>query len=257
MNIRSDETKLWFCDPALFETIELLEQCNSLLSTEEIKRRNRFYFEKDRKLFTISHAFLRVVLGLYLNCPPANITFETNFYGKPYLIPEEENNKIKFNLSHTENLICCAFTYSEAIGCDVEFTDRLQNIDTLGQYFFSSLEKSVLASIPSQKKHNEHFFKLWTRKESYIKAVGKGLSISLDRFGFQFCSDTGRIIFQPELVEKTQNWHFWLLQPTDKHIAAVCQSIPVKDEKAAIKCYWFTQEFLGKEFTSPVIAVSS
>ncbi|WP_428231972.1 4'-phosphopantetheinyl transferase family protein [Flavobacterium sp.] len=88
-------------------------------------------------------------------------------YGKPYM---SESN-FNFNISHSGNTVVCVFSKQE-IGIDIE---EINEIDySLFDNVFSSRE---LAEINNEGL--DKFYELWTKKESVIKAIGKGMSIPL------------------------------------------------------------------------------
>jgi 4'-phosphopantetheinyl transferase len=69
------------------------------------------------------------------------------------------------------------------------------------------------------KLQRQRFFDLWTLKESYIKARGKGLAIPLKSFGFRFTKDNN--ILLDEQVKEAGHWRFWQLDDTEKYKLAV------------------------------------
>lgn len=95
--------------------------------------------------------------------------------GKPYL-PERPD--IHFSLSHSGGYVLCALSDSE-LGCDVEAPRPAK--PELAARFFHPLECDWLFSLPPREQENA-FLRLWTLKESYLKAVGLGLSLPLNSF---------------------------------------------------------------------------
>jgi len=63
------------------------------------------------------------------------------------------------------------------------------------QKIFSKEEASDLFAKEDNEK-TEYFFELWTLKESYIKADGRGLSLPLNSFFFRIENDN--VIFVSE-----------------------------------------------------------
>lgn len=97
----------------------------------------------------------------------------TNDYGKPYF-PEFPH--CQFNVSHSGSWIACAAHHSE-VGIDIE-KHKAMDVHIAKQLFTAE----EWMEIKEQEDTLRAFYDLWTRKESYIKAVGKGLSIPLDSF---------------------------------------------------------------------------
>jgi len=91
-----------------------LERCRQLLSSEELARAARFYFEKDRDHFIVAHAMLRDVLSRYLGVGPRDIQFSIGSHGKPALA--EPSPLCDFNLSHSGELALLAVTRGQTVG---------------------------------------------------------------------------------------------------------------------------------------------
>lgn len=152
------------------------EYYRSLLNSEELYKADRFYFQKDRNCFTIARAKLREILGEFTETSPSKINFKYNEFNKPFI-----DSYIKFNISHSKDLIIFAFSSNNDIGIDIEFMkDNIKYKEIINR-FFSENEIKEFLNVP-EGLQKEAFFNGWSRKESYIKAVGKGLNIPLDSF---------------------------------------------------------------------------
>ncbi len=152
----------------------------ALLSAEEQQRAHRLVKEEHRHNFIWSHVLLRMILSRYLSLPPDQFSFYLNEYGKPYLI-NELPFKIFFNLSHSKDLALFGFTQDVEIGIDVEWINPEIPFLELSARFFSKEEHEQLLQVPSSEQISI-FYKMWVRKEAYIKALGKGLSHPLSNF---------------------------------------------------------------------------
>jgi len=148
-----------------------------ILSTEEKDRALQFYFKKETNAFIVSRAMLKTLCANYLYLKPQEIQLSYGEFGKPYL----KASNLDFNISHSAGQALMAFTSGSEIGIDIEKLNPDIEIEKLVKRFFSINEaKTVLALERSQRV--TAFFKCWTRKEAFIKAVGKGLSFPLDQF---------------------------------------------------------------------------
>ena len=150
----------------------------SILSPDEIKRADRFHFEADHHRFVVSHASLRDILSRYLYKSPQDIEFAASENGKPIISPRSQ---LDFNLSHSGDFALIAISKGRKVGVDVERHRLDMDHEKIAQRFFSDEEKSELRELPDVQKMNG-FFNCWTRKESYIKALGLGLLLPLDSF---------------------------------------------------------------------------
>ncbi|MBN8583054.1 MAG: 4'-phosphopantetheinyl transferase superfamily protein [Anaerolineae bacterium] len=149
----------------------------STLSEDEEKRADHFHFEVDKNRFIVAHGVLRKILGHYLHCDPAELTFSLNQYGKPSLV----NSAVEFNLSHSGDFALIAVTQGRKVGVDVERIRQGISSHVIAQQYFSKSEVAELQSLPLQQRERA-FFTCWTRKEAYIKAQGLGLSLPLESF---------------------------------------------------------------------------
>ena len=148
------------------------------------KKVDKMKFPNDKRRSLAAGLLLQKALG-ELGIDEKTIVFETNQNGKPFIKCENQNSGLKavhFNLSHSGDYAMCVIG-DNPVGCDVE---RVRKIDLkLADRFFAPLEIELIRSQPSNESQINTFFRLWTLKESYIKALGKGLSLGLDSFSIQ------------------------------------------------------------------------
>ena len=126
------------------------------------------------RLLSLGAALLLDRMLLDAGLPPAG-PFAFGEQGKPYLpgLPD-----MHFSLSHSGTWVLCALSDAE-LGCDVEGPRRFD--PALARRFFHPDETAWLLSLPPREQ-DAAFLRLWTLKESYLKAVGLGLSLPLDAF---------------------------------------------------------------------------
>ena len=151
------------------------------LSVDEWDRAGKFYFEKDRRSFIVTRGTLRALLGRYLHRSPDRLRFCYGPHGKPALTRDSGGDTVRFNLSHSHGMALFAMTRHGDVGIDVELIRPHLAGEEITERFFSPREVSMLRNVPVEKRV-EAFFNCWTRKEAYIKATGKGLSLPLDGF---------------------------------------------------------------------------
>lgn len=145
------------------------------LSSEKQKRISQFLNSKDAERAIISDILIRNVITSKFGIRNDKIIFNKNKWGKPFL---ENFNQFHFNISHSGDWVVCAIGNFE-VGIDVE---KIQYIDLdIPKRFFAKEEYDFLLN---QDEYNRvgYFYDLWTLKESYVKAVGKGLYIPLNSF---------------------------------------------------------------------------
>lgn len=169
-----------------FDAIKEILNLKSLLSKEKQIRVEKFVREKDKCQCILGELLLRYSLWNFYDYKFKNIEFSYNEFGKPRL-RYIDNRNIHFNISHSGNWIVCGI-YNQPVGIDVECIDNNNNISGIVQRFFTDVENYYIQmQIPNRQ--TEAFFKLWTLKESYIKCVGKGLSIPLNSFSINIIGD--------------------------------------------------------------------
>ena len=228
VQLSENDVHVWYCrcdDPAV---VERFDDYMLLLSPDEQERRSRFRFEEDRQLFLVSHALLRAVLSQYAPVAPTEWKFQQTAKGKPLVAADAGLPALQFNLSHTANLAACAVTRTCPVGVDVESLDRHADPKVAQRVLTPSELKQFQEAAPRQQK--ELFFRYWTLKESYVKAVGLGLAMSLREISFVL-SETNppAIVFSAASSENARAWQFHQ-QPVDPHyFLAVTVARPTGD----------------------------
>ena len=200
-----------------------LRNLEDLLSEDEICRSNRFHFEKDRKQFVASRGILRTLLGNYLSCPPKELLFRYNPYGKPFI---ENKEGLCFNLAHSQDVAVFGFSIEREIGIDVEQIRQISDMEVLAARFFCKEETAKLMRLlPSDRC--SAFFRCWTRKEAYIKALGKGLGIDLDQFEVSFSpGEPVALLRSLPGFEEASHWHLREIPLEPDYVGAVAAEGP-------------------------------
>ena len=152
-----------------------------MLSPSERHKAMRFRFSRDRDCYVVTRGILRYLLGCYLRQDPCSLQLTVNEFGKPFLVTERSSDAIHFNVSHSHELALLAFVREREIGVDLEYVRSQLDVLALAQQFFAPGEVAELHRLDPTLR-TAGFFNCWTRKESYIKARGLGLSLPLDRF---------------------------------------------------------------------------
>jgi 4'-phosphopantetheinyl transferase len=204
------------CDP------ELLARYQSLLSYEEQRKAERHRFELDRRRYIVRRAVVRTVLSKYAATKPDAWQFAMGPYGRPYVVHQrEECDRVpSFNLSHSGDLIVLGVTRDQPIGVDVEAICDEESM-RIAQRFFTASEVASLAATPSGLR-GKRFWELWTLKEAYLKARGRGLSLSLDSASFELSENRIRFSGYGRGVDSNVQWRFWQLSPVSGYVLAVC-----------------------------------
>jgi len=222
IRIFPNEVHLWY---AYDETIRssVFSTCYlDFLSEKEKYRHQHIHVDKHRHQYLITRALVRTVLSLYVDdVLPKQWEFSTNIYGKPYIKYPSLPIALRFNLSHTEKLVVLAVSLDQEIGVDAEYLAGKCEIIEIAKEFFSKIEVDNLLALPKEKQQNR-FFDLWTLKEAYIKASGKGLYLPLDEFSYSFLLGSEiAISFDSHKNDKPENWQFWQIKANNHHKVSV------------------------------------
>jgi len=174
--LKSNQGHLWKIDSRTLKCSEV--SCFSVLSEDEKARADKFRFRRDRFIYVLARGVLRKLLASYIGKAANQIDFEYNEQGKPSV---QSASNVKFNVSHSRDMILIGFTRKADIGVDIEWNKRPIEIREVAKSFFSDREELDLFSLV-EKDRLSAFYNCWTRKEAFIKAKGGGLSIPLDQF---------------------------------------------------------------------------
>ncbi len=212
----SSEVHLWAIWLAAPERIA--RAYRELLLPDETARADKFAFEHLRRRHEVSRGALRLLLSRYLACHPRELTFTFGPRGKPAL----RDSELEFNLSNSGDLSVYAFTVGSEVGVDVEQVKPLADLENLASRYFCSAEAAELLSIGSKLAIQEAFFRCWTRKEAYIKAVGTGLYLPLDQFQVTLLADDPpRFVHIGESPRVADEWTLHHLDPAPGYAGAL------------------------------------
>jgi 4'-phosphopantetheinyl transferase len=158
-----------------------IEAARASLSSEELRRAARFLRDEDRNRFVAARAMLRRILGNALGIAPAAVAFTYGSHGKPALAPSLSDSGLRFNLSHSAGRALVAWTTGCELGADLELVRPVRYGARIAKRFFSDDEQAAFEGLAGDR-WDETFFRCWTRKEAFIKALGDGLSYPLRSF---------------------------------------------------------------------------
>jgi len=175
IHINPDVVNIFLCNKKLITDAVLLRKYETMLSVQEYARWQGLKSTKIKRRYLITRAMIRTLLSAALNCPLGDFELVVSDQGKPHLL---HSDGWQFNLSHSHGVVVLAVTRHAQLGIDVEHKSRKMNALSIARGYFSETEIALLESLP-ENEVNEYFLSLWTLKESYLKAIGSGLSGSL------------------------------------------------------------------------------
>lgn len=205
----------------------------AVLSPEERARAARFHSPEHGARFIVAHARLRQLLAPLLDIAPPDIEFIAGEHGKPALAGAAAGSDLQFNLSHSGALGLVGWAQGREIGVDVEIWRAMNDEAALVRRYFSPAEIAAYEALPPAQR-TEGFFNCWTRKEAYIKAVGRGLGLPLDSFDVSIGSGADACLLRPSgLCDDSLQWS--LAAPTlapQVSMAVVLQAVDVRATRA-------------------------
>ena len=166
------------------------------------------------------HFGLRSLLGLYLNRKPDEILFGHEPHGKPYISTPEPDG-LNFNLTYSQDLALIALMRGKSIGIDLEYCKYIPDADEVVTRYFSPGEISQYFQLSSEDRICA-FYRGWTRKEAFIKAIGNGLSYPLNSFSVSLLPDEpARLINLEGDATAPNRWQIKDLSPEKDYEAAL------------------------------------
>lgn len=153
-----------------------LQQMSSCLSASELQRSLQLINPIHQQERIAARALLRIILSHYLTIAPSHIQYHFGERGKPFLDSEmmHSHSDIMFNASDSGDSLLIALAHGIEVGIDTEALPRTVNVKGLYRKKLSQNEQHYFDSLDEQLT-NEAAIVLWTRKEAYGKAIGRGI----------------------------------------------------------------------------------
>lgn len=215
-NLDASRLDLWLVHTARLHDPELLARYADLLSAAEHERLGALRGEHARRQYLITRALIRTTLSRYDRIAPGCWQLTVNAHGRPEVVPGQSRLDLRFNASHTKDLVCCAVTLGRAIGVDAELHELHSPVLALADRFLAPREANDVAARPAEQRE-ERFFRYWTLRESYVKALGVGLADAHTGISFTIGDDDAIAIDGTE----SQRWRFWHMRPSAVHTVCV------------------------------------
>ena len=201
--LKKDDVHLWRA--SLNIDSEKEQKLRNLLSEDELIRADRFRFGQHRRRFVVTRARLRQILADYLAMSPAELFFDFGLHGKPLLCSSHEKASVNFNLSHSGDVVLYAFSRERQVGIDIEFVREKTDFMAISESWFRTNELAVLKACPEDQRR-QCFFRGWTRKEAYLKALGEGIAYGLDRFEVSLQENDAALLWHQNGEQEVQRW---------------------------------------------------
>jgi 4'-phosphopantetheinyl transferase len=179
-----------------------VEECKDLLSDTELEKMHFFNTKQSKDSFVVSQGVLRILLSSYLGISPKLATFGRRGKGKPFSL---DDPGLHFNLSNSGKLAVIAFSRDSELGIDIEQIRTLPDLDEMIETNFTSNEIRFINARPEERL--QRFFRFWTVKESYLKAIGEGMRLEPKNIEFSIDNEYIRLLSVKGVFEQ-EDWNF-------------------------------------------------
>jgi 4'-phosphopantetheinyl transferase len=188
------------------------------LSPDELGNVGRLAFEPLRRRFVVCRTTLRMILGSYFKRPPGELTFAQGPHGKPYVNAARARGRVRFNVSHSDELALVAVSQRRELGVDLERVRPVHDIDGIVARYFAPAERLAFDRLPPPDRLST-FYRYWTLKEAYLKACGVGLSRALAEIDITRAES--RPLCLPDAAGAPRYWRARPLDPADGYCGAL------------------------------------
>jgi 4'-phosphopantetheinyl transferase len=219
--LADDEVHVWLA--YLPSARVSFHQVETVLSSDERARAEKFHFPEHRERWQMTRGILRVLLARYLGANASEIAFDYGAHGKPQL-KHPAPSALHFNASHSGDYAAFAMTRAGAVGVDIEhIREDMPRCDEIARRYFAPGEQEQLFALPESERVRA-FFTLWTRKEAFVKARGTGLFSGLDQF--EVALDEPRVLSATGGDARSLSWSMAALPAIPDYAGAlvVCAS---------------------------------
>ncbi|WP_063846122.1 4'-phosphopantetheinyl transferase family protein [Paenibacillus sp. FJAT-27812] len=186
---------------------ELFAKLLNAVSEDKKLRISRFKQRADANRALLADLLIRSIIMEKYRMENQEITFVYNPYGKPTLALDQS---FSFNLSHSGTWVAAIVGDGGLVGIDIEEVRPIEN--DVAKRFFAPEEYVDLVA-KGEEGGLSYFYDLWTLKESFIKAVGKGLSIPLDSFVIRWDELAGRYTVNQNVEDQAFSFQQYQMDP--------------------------------------------
>jgi 4'-phosphopantetheinyl transferase len=195
-----------------------VEALRAALPEDEQRRSHQYRIPADQARFVLARSLTRMLLSHYLAIDASQLTLAVGPIGKLHLPPPEP---LKFNATHSGDMVLVALTRDADVGVDVEHLRRVTKYEELAQRYYCEREIATLQALPPESRHRA-FFLAWTRKEALLKGVGKGLTFPLCQVEVTLTPDEPAQLVQfGEVAGDAAPWRLLHLEPGEGYVGAV------------------------------------
>lgn len=198
----------------------------SCLSQDEQARSGQFATALLQQRFVTRRGLLRFLLSQYTNIDPTEIRFSLGPYGKPILVASSlPSARITFSSSSSGDVVLIACGGNVELGADIERIDAELDWQSLAPTALTQTEQQAVAG-SSPEMQRQEFYRLWCRKEAFLKGLGVGLRVdpdAVDVLGDEITVDPARA---HEIQGLAKHWQLLDQHVCPGYVAAVALRTP-------------------------------
>lgn len=209
--LADNDVHLW---TALLSRYGDMGQYEGLLSKEDIRESRLIGSERNRRLYVAGRGMLRTIISEYINTQPQCIEIERDINGRPKLSKCLGDHALSFNLSHSEDVILCAFARHVTLGVDVQYAHR---VPVCADALLLRDERDLIYRAP-EPLQAEMFLRIWTLKEAFLKATSRGLE-AIDSVSVRPAKDSSELTIETQ--EPFKELELFTFRPGRHYFATV------------------------------------
>ncbi|MFJ4279517.1 4'-phosphopantetheinyl transferase family protein [Streptomyces massasporeus] len=178
-----------------------------------------------RDRFAAARLVLKHTAAAALGTDAAELDLAYKIGGRPHL---RGLGQVDVGLSHTGELIVAGISRGGRIGVDAEPLSRTLSVDVMRRRVCTPAERAALNALDGPRQ-TAALLRLWTLKEAYTKALGQGLRLRFDEFGFPLGAegefpgpDVGLLAPEGGLAERGA-WVFGTYRALERHLVTVAR----------------------------------
>jgi len=198
------------------EFLEFFEEVQDHLPSSVLEKVNSFKYPADQQRSLMADLMVRLYYHQKLKLALKDIEYEYGVHEKPVL--KGYGNEY-FNISHSGRHVVVAFS-DHNVGVDVEAIKKDRR--KIAQRFFTESEIEDMNSMGGEGEQIRYFYQLWTLKESYMKAIGDGMTMSLSSFAFNQKEAEFQLLFS----KYDMDWKFYSAFWRADAFLSICSKYP-------------------------------
>ncbi|GGE88555.1 4'-phosphopantetheinyl transferase superfamily protein [Stappia taiwanensis] len=191
------------------------------LDPQERRRAGMLRSAALRAEYVLAHGLLRHLLSWTFQVPARSWAISADAAGRPHIVSPHPHRDVAVSLSHTRGFVAAAIARGFRVGIDAERRDPSRSQLDIADRFFASHEAARLRSLP-QHRTNSEFTALWTLKEAFVKAIGKGFAQPLKSFSFDGATPA-RVAFHDAELGAAERWRFVSGAFGSVHVSLACE----------------------------------